>query len=838
MANVVLTSAGLDYVLSASAFDSILIRVGYFVPVYDYRIDGTIQSEASAFSAIANPALTAPIGEILWNVSARNYTQSFNNEYIISASNYGSAGTYTSPFQTFSGPINLLNGVPLSKHLSGSSLVGDGTDWTGISGTSVGNGNGRPTNTQSDFFVTQDYYPVRISGTDDLAGNWRCVINKDIGKIRFNKIALYAVAVDSSTQVVIGSEVFFAEAYLYEPITKTGLAADGFDSLVLDFQLDLHAISANWNEVFIGSSADYWAPVPNGLHSPSKISVGHFGNVNKEPQATVHIGRIKDDRGNYENVPHVKMEGVTSAVGGVITTQNFDMNFVPIVSGVSSQLLLSADTPLLSISPMTKTNIGTTTYPLYSIYVSGSPVSPFVDFLSGSYYFLLSKDNYINMARERIYFNDSASNIAGSVNHRNTFFGGDLVRDKNDLLVQTKEGNVYILAGSTQQVGNGQNNALRHENAVADVLSQTALSSTTNWTTTSITNIVARGGIRNFGPVELNYIPNNPTVYPNTQGGILSTKKDTMLIMAGFTSAVGYTYETLYDGMLNCFNTMPTNWDPLGTFITTASKLFIVAKNIISWGDLKPGINNNFNLGSSTTFWNNIYSKSLKLDLSTLDEIVNSNLYGLNVIGKLTIPPTGSIPAINTYLSKNSTYIYNNIYIGKNSSNVINPIDEIYAKTISATNIIYNNMNGLSANFNKITSTNIIATDAIVSDRLISNYIDAYTFTPNVVIVGDNYNVRASDFVVVVVTPNVVITLPYASRCKMLIIKKITGANGYIKLQAQNGDTIEDGTYYQSENGNGGSSYILVSISNNIWSIVASLKLEGSKNLTEQHINS
>ena len=78
MSNVVITSAGLDYVLSASNNDNINIKVGYFVPVYDYRIDGNIQNPTttSAFSAIADYTLTEPVGEILWNVSSTNYSQS------------------------------------------------------------------------------------------------------------------------------------------------------------------------------------------------------------------------------------------------------------------------------------------------------------------------------------------------------------------------------------------------------------------------------------------------------------------------------------------------------------------------------------------------------------------------------------------------------------------------------------------------------------------------------------------------------------------------------------------------------------------------------------------
>ena len=689
MANVVLTSAGLDYVLSANNADAITIKVGYFLPVYDYRIDGTIQSAGttSAFSAVAaeTVAATEPFGEILWNVSAADYTQSDPDTFLISASNYVGGGTYNSLFQTKSNWINLYKGVPLSNHLSGAALVGNGTVWTGVDAGVEGYNIG-PAGDDTDFFPVKDYYPVRTSaGSDELRGNFRCVLNKDIGKIRFNKIALYAVALQGGS-TVIGNRVFFAECYLNEPIAKTALATDGFDSVVLDFQVDLHSISADWDNVFYGTSGDYWAAVPNGLHSTEKISIGTFDSTltpNGEPQATVQAGQVANVSGDYERIPQIRID----------YPDNTNARWATMELKVDGHIYLSGIQPDMNILPLVPAaRLGSSTYPFDRFTFSAMQITgpgSMSDQADGNVR-IRSSDSivgigipYFQLYKNSIRMFDDV--VSATQTSHNTFYGGDLVRDNNDLLVQTRYQNIYVLAGAKNSASITDDQGNRHEynRDMAKNYEDAGWDSSTVFSGTSaITNsdnflynknyIVARGGNCMMGPLELTYIPKSWTDTrrtPYTSGSsVISTKRKYMASVTGILSATGTAdwYENYEQLLYSLASTSEiddsdtaSDFDPFTTSaVADSGKYFIVASQIRTYGDIKPGGDQRYGLGDFNKKWIAVHTKFLNLSTTDQDDISvedGSKLFGLSVgqtwdstFPGTTIRWTYMIPATDT----------------------------------------------------------------------------------------------------------------------------------------------------------------------------------------------
>ena len=160
--NVLITAAGLNYVTSAHTKGT-LINIAYFVPVYDYRLDPTIQSTVttSAFSAAFDPNASSPFGEIIWN--RRGYNMLNKNNVLLSAGNaiIGGGGTVLT-FQSSLQSVNGINGVPLSNSISatnGFTIIGNTSttnSWTGLPvATTVGG-----INPIGNKFSTVDYYPV------------------------------------------------------------------------------------------------------------------------------------------------------------------------------------------------------------------------------------------------------------------------------------------------------------------------------------------------------------------------------------------------------------------------------------------------------------------------------------------------------------------------------------------------------------------------------------------------------------------------------------------------------------------------------------------------------
>jgi len=185
-------------------------------------------------------------------------------------------------------PINLYNGVALSNYFSGTEAVYDGGVWNVTGLTNVIGDNSIPADSiggRDRFFAVTDYYPVSADN-EPLKGSWKCRLSKNIGNVKFNKIGLYAVQIDGNGDEV-GSPILFAESALSSPITKTNFGADGFDDIVLDVQIQMASVQADFNDVFYSTSGDYWGRTVGGLTYPEKIGVGIFNDGLEEPKAMI-----------------------------------------------------------------------------------------------------------------------------------------------------------------------------------------------------------------------------------------------------------------------------------------------------------------------------------------------------------------------------------------------------------------------------------------------------------------------------------------------------------------------------------------------------------------------
>jgi len=302
--NTIITSAGLD--LATSAHDSgPLIAIKYFVPSYDYRIDPNMYTDSIdvlELSASMSADDTEPYGEIIYNIDADNhiYTLSDSTNFIVSGgteTNHTSYYTVENPLVTDKYKVNLYDGSALSNYYSGTEAVYDSNDypnaWKITGFDTVSGDNSVPSEVisgNSRFFDVTDYYPVS-EDSGYIKGSWKCRLSKNIGNVKFNKIGLYVVQLDSNGNES-SAPVLFAEASLSETITKTNFGNDGFDDIVIDVQLQLVSLPADFSDVFYSTSGDYWSRTVGGLYYPDKIGIGTFEDGVEEPDGQLEVKSI------------------------------------------------------------------------------------------------------------------------------------------------------------------------------------------------------------------------------------------------------------------------------------------------------------------------------------------------------------------------------------------------------------------------------------------------------------------------------------------------------------------------------------------------------------------
>ena len=299
MPNTVLTNFGLDYVLSADDYGP-RIYLKYFVPVYDYRMDPLIHNDdlpASATSQIASDTIsrTSPFGEVIWNTDGADYSLTNQNEnWIISGSgsswNDGSK-VMTDAVQSQRFQINTYDGTPLWTHAyaPASAAFSPPDRWDLDSNAFISAGDNTPSLASTDkYFQVVDYFPVVSGDGAGIRGNFKCMLRKDIGEVKFNKLALYAVRVNPDGSETGEDPVFFAETYEPTTMVRTPFGNGGFDDVITDVQIDLASISSDISDIFYSTSGDYWHRVPEGLYYPESIGIGSFENSVNAPSATVH----------------------------------------------------------------------------------------------------------------------------------------------------------------------------------------------------------------------------------------------------------------------------------------------------------------------------------------------------------------------------------------------------------------------------------------------------------------------------------------------------------------------------------------------------------------------
>jgi len=599
MPNVLITTQGLQYVLSAHD-SGVYVDLRYFVPVYDDRIDPNVRDDAvlSAFSQIADNTATEPYGEKIWNVSG--YSLSDNNDYLISASALV-GGLMTDTYQKTQVATNTFSATPLSNQVSGTGYgVSAGSqlglyDWTVTTPAGVAGDNSRPTSTSSDYFLTKDYYPVYdSSAANRLRGAFKMEMAQNVGKFKFNKLALYAVQVDNVGTVL--GEAFFGEAYLSEPVVKTSLAEDGFDNFIFDIQIDLSGTSATWDEVFFSSSADYWSHSPGGLYYPGKIGVGQFEDNTKELSATAHLRKPRDISGNVDQTSHIlRMDydndkfftfDVTSA------TAETGVSVYDLVVG--NQLFCGGNQEYCgSIRPEAVNSIGLGTWDY-----------PFHHLVLNDYFHLKS---VLSATSTGLITNSKSIEIQGTAKTGN-FVNGDLVANDdfsdssegyhiNSLLIRTNRGDndycgdVFIVAGAKTTGSWPHGGSITHRKILEEL--QVNEDFETNFWNDDKLFLVAKGGTKLYGSFEMENNRDNFTVDGRTYSHVTSqifSKSQEVMLFSRLKPTV-----TL-DNISYWFSQWSLSWN--GTYrnvgfseiVNEAARLFLISDQIRTYGTILPAI--------------------------------------------------------------------------------------------------------------------------------------------------------------------------------------------------------------------------------------------------------
>ncbi len=299
----IVTSAGLNFVTSAHDSGP-LIAIKYFLPVYDYRIDPQIHNGSDTvtmdLSASVSATDTSPFGEQIYNDDTGTYSLTTTDDFVLSAGgesldDSGNPWILTNSVMSKEQKVNLANGIPLSNYISGTEVNSSATSnaWTIYSGARVVGSNSAPVATTAKYFEVVDYYPVLNANV--IKGSFKCRLNKAIGTVKFNKLGLYVVQVDSNGND-ISDPALFAEAVLSSPIIKESYGTSGFEDIVMDIQIQIGSITTNFSDVFFATSADYWNRSPGGVYYPENVGIGMFQDDVQAIQAKCQIRTSATDQ--------------------------------------------------------------------------------------------------------------------------------------------------------------------------------------------------------------------------------------------------------------------------------------------------------------------------------------------------------------------------------------------------------------------------------------------------------------------------------------------------------------------------------------------------------------
>jgi hypothetical protein len=491
MPNVVITQNGLNYVTSA-ATGGIHIDIKYFLPVFDYRYapeyhDG-VRTSAIPLSAGATSGDTLPTGEIIYNIDGENnaYSLSPTDDFVIYTNTETITNSASTPWRITGAPqskvsqINLYNRIPLVSQISGSDVFLSAVNNTIVvnDGSLVIGNNSVPPATSASFkryFGIVDYAPV-LSGST-VRGSVKCRLTGKYGTFKFNKIALYCLAIDDGTGLpVSNTPVLFGEAMIENTIVKTdfGVNTQGFDDVVIDVQIQLQSVNATWENVFYSTSGDYWELTPNGLYYPENVGIGLFSDSLPTPMAKLHIKSTTEAqlRLGYDDTNLSELYTTSSG--------NLQINLLS-----NSSIIPSATN---------SNSIGTSTYAWKNMYSYNFKTAAGNNFL----------DTGLNLMADTIIM------FVDNENKYNTVWNADIARYQEDEIfytdqnISTSAKNLYLIAGASNVSSfytdvasiTGQT-GLTHKNLIAKLNTN----SFTNLNGLSSINLIAAGGIKTYGNI-------------------------------------------------------------------------------------------------------------------------------------------------------------------------------------------------------------------------------------------------------------------------------------------------------------------------------------------------
>lgn len=603
----VVTRQGLNYITEAHPTGT-LVDVAYFVPMYDYRIDPTIMEDGiqlSAFSDVAqdivDTSATEPEGEYIWNVSSESYSISDVN-FLINKDNL--AGTYNNgvlenPIQTQkSDGVNLYNGIPLTNSVSGTSLnyVKSTNLWDVEGYNEVSGNNDQPDETfKNNLFRVSDYHPVKENdSSDNLRANFTCRLNANIGKFKFNKIALYCVKRDIDGNQ-IDDPVYFGEAFIQEPVLKTQFASSGMDDYTFNIQFSFETVTPTDDEVFYSSLEDYWNRTVGGVHYPLKVGVGAF-ETQPDILANTHIKRTRTgDNASYEDIPQLRID---------YDDEKF-MSFKVLSNGH-----IEIDTyPDVSIKPNYKISLGSDTMPFKKLFlknIDGSSID-----INDSEVKIGHGSTNVDWDTKSI-ISKNAIEIINDSNKLGYFKGGDLFRDDENMFIYntifvnapTKK-HIGIFAGvrsgnniSWDVVNSNQGDGPTHLNMDLKLLDQNDF----NFGLEPKCNLYfgAKGKIKNYGILEINpLISNNnkPMLEFSHFDAYISTniKSDKTISDIGVAlDSSHYEKKTALESVID------------------SSNLYLLSRNLHVFGTVRP-IGDGVDFGTDYYRFNNGYFKNINI---------------------------------------------------------------------------------------------------------------------------------------------------------------------------------------------------------------------------------
>jgi len=284
-----ITETGLNEVDNAN-INGIYIELAYYVPVYDYRIDETIDPTDTTVSATEIVTCTSaddlvPQGEVLWKLSGtdtyglstdRKYLYRTGSETVVVGSsdttitNFAHRNTYT---------INQFKTSAISEHYTADTVDSPGnagTEWVLsnagyqilIPPTSAdGYGPEDPEDPDMRFLYRGVTYQHVISAGDNSRGNFKVTMRIPDGQFKFNKVGLYGVK-RSADGILIGDPFLFGQVIVGpEPQILQGKSVSnnniGITEFTIEFQIELATTSNGFENIIYSTSGDYWVRTTN-----------------------------------------------------------------------------------------------------------------------------------------------------------------------------------------------------------------------------------------------------------------------------------------------------------------------------------------------------------------------------------------------------------------------------------------------------------------------------------------------------------------------------------------------------------------------------------------------